>query len=136
ELILPVLTLRRGAPPLSTAGLSRWTLRPGSATLSTRFASITIEAESTGLLVIEEVHVRLVLREGRKVLSRVVAASYGFEEGTGIVRMQPAEGEARSRLKPSVVTLMLENLPKSAEIQVVLLDASLETELAKVTLPV
>lgn len=121
ELIIPVWTVRRSRPVSTAGGTVTWSLTPGSSSVSTRFLSVQLDGDVTGLFRIEPPRVRVEVREGKACLSRAVAASYGFEEATGSVKLElSAEGRT---LRPNTVTLMIETAPKSKKVDVVLLDA-------------
>jgi hypothetical protein len=134
ELIVPVWTVTRVRAARRVApGAVTWTVTPGSRSVSTRFVSVQVEGSGAGLFDVEPPRIRVEVREGRRVLSRPVAASYGFEEATGLVQM---ELDADHRvLRANTVTVMLEP-PKGRTVEVVLVDATTDRVLAKTALPV
>src|SRR5262249_53102954 len=99
--------------------------------VSTRFLSIQVEGQITGLFDVDAPRVRVEVREGKAGLSRPVAASYGFEEATASVKMELAQ-DGRS-FRPNTVTLMLDDLPKARKVDLPLLEASTDRFLATVT---
>ena len=134
ELIVPVWTVTRvRAARQVSPGAITWTLTPGSRSVSTRFVSVQLDGSGAGLFAIEPPRARLGVREGRSVLSRAVAASYGFEEATGLVQM--AVDTERRGLRSNTVTVMLDP-PKGKTVDIVLVEATTDRVLAKTTLPV
>ncbi len=135
ELIIPAWTVRRTRPLPTAGGTVTWSLTPGTSSLSTRFLSVQLDAEIAGLFRVEPPRVRVEVREAKGCLSRAVAASYGFDEATGSVKL--ALSTDGRRLRPNTVTLMVENAPKGKKVDVVLLDAVADRILATVSgLPV
>jgi hypothetical protein len=135
ELIIPVWTVRRSRPVSTAGGTVTWSLTPGSSSVSTRFLSVQLGGDIAGLFRVEPPRVRVEIREGKACLSRAVAASYGFEEATGSVKLELA-GDGRS-LRPNTITLMVESVPKGKKVDVVLLDTLADRILATVSgLPV
>lgn len=130
ELIIPVWTVRRARPSPASAGTIAWTLAPGSQSISTRFLSVQVEGQVTGLFQVEPPRVRVEVREGKTSLSRPVAASYGFEDATGSIRLELA-ADGRS-LRPNTITLMLQDVPKGRKVDVVLVDTVADRLLATV----
>jgi hypothetical protein len=134
ELIVPVWTVMRvRAVRTAAPGTITWTLTPGSRSVSTRFVSVQLEGSGAGLFDVEPPRVRLEVREGRRVLSRPVAAAYGFEETTGLVQMD-VDAERRG-LRPNTVTVMLDP-PKGKALDIVLVEATTDRILARTTVPV
>ena len=85
ELIIPVMVMSPNTqafagPPTGIA----WKLTPGSAKLSTRFFSVQIAGEVSGLFGVDPPKVRIEVRAGKKIVSNPVSASYGFEDATGV----------------------------------------------------
>lgn len=130
ELIVPVWTVRRTRSSSSAPSAVTWVLTPGSRSVSTRFLSVQIEGQVSGLFQVEPPRVRVEVREGKTALSRPVASAYGFEDATGSVKMELAT-EGRN-FRPNTVTLMLEETPKGRKVDVVLVDASTDRILATV----
>jgi hypothetical protein len=132
ELLVPVLVLTQSgetAKPQSTA--IAWNLSPGSRVVSTRFLSVQLTGRATGLFVDALPAVRLEARVARDVVSRTVASSYGFDEGTGFVAMAWHDEEHRE-LRPNTVTLMLDVPDATQELSIVLLNSETERSLATV----
>jgi hypothetical protein len=132
ELLLPVWTVSRRVTPAAAApGGVAWRLALGSAVVSTRFLSVQVDGDLTGLFGARPSLVRLEVREGKTVLSRPVASSYGFEEATGFVQMAIEDAEGRSTVRHNTVTLMLETLPGARQVEVVALDVATGQVLAR-----
>lgn len=130
ELIIPVLTMTpKAAKAKASATGFDWKLRPGTEKLTTRFFSVQISGEMTGLFEIEPPKVRVELRSKKKPVSKPVSASYGFEEATGDVTLNLSESDRR-KSEPNTVTVQVEDesLPKT--VSLVLLDATTGLELA------
>jgi hypothetical protein len=131
ELLIPVMILTPLAKPLE--GLSTaiaWRLEPGSQKLSTRFFSVQITGENTGLFDIITPKVRVELRAKGQVISRAVSASYGFEEATGDVILKNDEANKR-KIVPNTVTLMIIDEPDQKSVSLYLLDAATGFELSR-----
>jgi hypothetical protein len=131
ELLIPVMILTPSAKPLE--GLSTaiaWKLIPGSQKLSTRFFSVQITGENTGLLNIITPKVRVELRAKGRVISRAISASYGFEEATGDVALKNDEANNR-KIVPNTVTLMIIEEPDQKSVSLYLLDAATGFELSR-----
>jgi hypothetical protein len=116
---------------VATGGAIAWRLTPGSAVISARFLSVQIEGAVTGLFGAQAPLVRLEVREGKKVLSRPVASSYGFEDATGFVQMRIDEAGDKSVVRPNTVTLLLETTPAGKAVEVVAVDVATERVLAR-----
>ncbi len=131
EVIIPVVVMTPTAqvfngPPTGI----RWTLGTGSKKLSTRFYSVQVSGESTGLFGLEPPKVRVEVRAKRKCVSIPVSASYGFEEATGDVQLRPSPNGPK-QIEPDTVTLMVEvEAIGQKTVTVSLLDAASGTELA------
>ena len=111
ELIIPVMVMTPNAqafagPPTGIA----WKLRPGSAKLSTRFFSVQIAGEVTGLFDVEPPKVRVEVRANKKVVSSPVSASYGFEDATGEVKLKVLADDTK-QIEPNTVTVMITDVP-------------------------
>ncbi len=123
ELILPILVVRqkpRSPEPLTKA---QWRLTTGSKTISARFLSVQIDGEAKGLVEFSPPAVRLEVREGGECLSRPVASSYGFQEATSSAKLKMDQGNP-DRVRPNTVTLMLEKLPSSRQVDLYLIDVA------------
>jgi PglZ domain len=129
ELIIPVLTMTPTGQSLAgpPAGIE-WKLSPGSAKLSTRFLSVQITGLVTRLFDIEPPKVRIEVRAGKKVVSRPVSASYGFEDGTGEVKLKTALDDPKT-IEPNTVTLMIIEEFDQKTVGIHLIDASSGAEL-------
>ena len=125
ELVIPVLIVRAGAAPVSTAAAPvQWTLTLGSHTISTRFVSVTVKGRSTELLPIAPPTVRIEVRAGGQVISVPVSASYGFQESTRDVQLTVETGGLPQSIAKNTVTLMIGETPDVKEVTVHLLDAT------------
>lgn len=123
ELIVPVLVVKpeRHAPQ---RGSVEWVLALGSKVISSRFVSVQVTGAAGGLFQLRPTKVHVEVREGKTVVSRAVAASYGFEQASGSVTLEPA-GDGRS-FNPNTVTLMLDTVPKGGTVTVALVEAESE----------
>jgi hypothetical protein len=131
ELVVPVLTVRPAAAQAPTAaGRLRWTLTPGSRTISTRFLSVTVEGRSEELLPVEPPAIRVEVRAAGRPISVPVSASYGFQEATRDVQMALDADEPRA-IAGNTVTLMIAETPAVDEVTVHLLDATTGVTLAR-----
>jgi len=123
ELIVPVLVVKpeRHAPQRGTV---EWSLVLGSKVISSRFVSVQVSGTAGGLFQLRPTKVHVEVREGKTVLSRAVAASYGFEQASGSVTLEPA-ADHRS-FKPDTVTLLLDPAPKGNTVSIALVEAESE----------
>lgn len=131
ELIVPVVVMHSTAKPTGTTTGIQWTLKPGTAKLTTRFFSVQIagsQSESS-LFGFEPPKVRIELRANKKCVSMPVSASYGFEDATGEVKLKIAESDNK-RIEPNTVTVMLSEEIAQKTVGVYLLDAITGAELA------
>ncbi len=131
ELVIPVMVMTTTAQALSKppTGL-QWTLTTGSKKLSTRFFSVQVSGQSSGLFTIEPPRVRVEVRAKGKCVSVPVSASYGFEQATGDVQLRPAATDAR-QIEPDTVTLMVDvDEIGQKTVSISLLDATSGAELA------
>ncbi|MBI3732784.1 MAG: PglZ domain-containing protein [Chloroflexi bacterium] len=129
EIVIPVLTVAAGElAPVTGAPAFSWTLVPGAAKITTRFFSVTIQAEAQVMLA-SAPRVRLELRAGDQVISVPVAAAYGFQAATGDVALatDPADPQ---RIMPNSVTLQVTEVPQVAQVALYLLDSDTGTKLA------
>ena len=108
ELIIPVVVMTSTAAKLSgpPTGI-QWTLTAGSKKLSTRFFSVQVSGQSSGLFTVEPPKVRVEIRAKGKCVSVPISASYGFEQATGDVQLRASATDAR-QIEPDTVTLMVE----------------------------
>jgi hypothetical protein len=129
ELIIPVMVMMPSAQALSgpPTGIE-WRLAPGSAKLSTRFFSVQIAGEVTGLFGVEPPKVRIEVRAGKKVVSNPVSASYGFEDATGEVKLRVLVDDPK-KIEPNTVTVMITDVPEQKMVGIYLIDASSGAEL-------
>ena len=124
ELVIPVLTVRASAPQADVAGAQvKWKLTLGSAKITTRFVSVTVEGSGEGLLPVEPPTVRVEVRADGAPISAPVSASYGFSEATGDVKLERT-ADSDHQIAPATVTLMITQTPAVARVAVYLLDAS------------
>jgi hypothetical protein len=72
--------------------------------------------------------VRVELREGGKVISKPVSASYGFEDETGDVQMKLGEKDPLA-LEPNTVTMMIIEDPSQKKVRIHLTEAVTGVEL-------
>lgn len=130
ELLIPVCVFRRRVRAPEPTREIEWTLRLGSKKISTTYLSVQLEGKAIGLFELAPLTIRVEVRDGKKVLSKSVAASYGFEESTGFVRIEV--GEDPRTLRPDTVTLMLLGRPESKQVSVTLVDMATERVLASI----
>lgn len=132
ELVVPVLTVRPGRPSTRPSASVEWGIHLGTRSVSALAVTATITGQSTGLFGTDAPLVRVEVRDGRKVISRTLAASYGLEETTGLVQLRPLKGPEDQDLgvEANTVTLLLE-APKGEKVRLVLVDANTEKTLAK-----
>jgi hypothetical protein len=131
ELLVPVMTLTPSSKPQAGPPAEiEWTLVPGSQKLTTRFFSVQVTGENTGLFDIEPPKVRVELRAKGKTISRAVSASYGFEQATGDVALRNDETNTKS-IAANTITLMVIEEPEQKSVGLHLLDAATGAELAK-----
>jgi hypothetical protein len=131
ELIIPVMTLVGSVQAASTFSGINWTLLPGSTKLTTRFFSIQISGQQSGLFGSELPKVRIEVRANKKCVSVPVSASYGYEDSTGEIAVKFSEHDAK-KLESNTVTVMIAEDITQKTVSVVLLDASTGNELAKI----
>ncbi len=131
ELLIPVATLTAKAVSTAGGGSIAWKLLPGSKKISTRFFSVQVGGTAVGFLDIDPPKVRVEIRAKGKSVSVPVSASYGYEDATGDVQLQPSATDARS-VTPNTVTLMIPDEPAQKTVAVVLLDATTGAELAAI----
>lgn len=131
ELIIPVVVMSPTAQALSgpPTGI-QWTLTGGSKKLSTRFFSVQVSGQSSGLFGIEPPKVRVEIRAKGKCVSVPVSASYGFEQATGDVQLRASSTDGK-QIEPDTVTLMVDvDQVGQKTVSVSLLDATSGAELA------
>lgn len=132
ELIIPVLLLRpTGRPGERTSAGVQWDLTPGTDKLTTRFFSVQVEGTNTTLFDLVAPRIRIELRAKGKVVSRPVSASYGFDEGTGDVRLKMDEAEP-NKIALNTITLMVVDEIEQKTVALQLIDATSGAELARV----
>lgn len=130
EILVPVCAVRSMASDGRAVTESAWKLTLGSKVISAMFLSVQIEGKQSGSTLFESSPspIRVEVRDGRRAISRTVAASYGFEDATGFVLPQ-LEAD-KTTVRPNTVTLMLSESPKSDQVKVLLLDAGSDRVLA------
>ena len=131
ELIIPVMTLVGSAQGASLASGLTWTLLPGSTKLTTRFFSVQIGGQQTGLFGAEVPQVRIEIRANKKCVSTPISASYGYEDSTGEIALKISDKDSK-RIESNTVTVMISEEITQKTVSVVLLDASTGNELAKI----
>jgi len=135
EIIVPMVEIVPTASASSVAsGDIAWTLTLGSKKISTRFCTVQISGQSTGLFDAMSAlpRVRVEIKAGKDVLSTPIAASYGFSEATYDVQLASA-GEASQDPVSNTVTLMITQEPSQPTklVSIHLLDAVTGRELAR-----
>jgi hypothetical protein len=135
EIVVPTLsiTIRH---EIAFRAIWIWNLRPGSARITTRFFSVTVEGTASSMFDAVPPHVRVELRvDGSRVVSAPVSASYGYEESTGDIALQLKADSAAKGLaetQPNTIALMLTEEMASATVSLHLLDAATGVELTRV----
>jgi hypothetical protein len=131
ELIIPVVVMITTAQAMSKPPTGiQWKLTTGSKKLSTRFFSVQVSGQSSGLFSLEPPRVRVEVRAKGKCVSVPVSASYGFEQATGDVQLRASPTDAR-QIEPDTVTLMVDvDEIGQKTVSVSLLDATSGAELA------
>ena len=133
ELIIPVVTL---TPKQKIAGgitsEINWTLEPGSQKISTRFFSVTIKGDATGIFELVPPKVRVEVRVKKDCISQPATASYGFEEATGDIQLQPGTDNPRAIESNTVALIITQDQPAKTIASVHLLNAMTGTEFARI----
>ena len=135
EIAVPVLVIAPTAGAATPEGNAiAWTLTLGSKKISTRFCTVQISGQSTGLFDAMSAlpRVRVEVRAGNAVLSTSIGSTYGFSEATYDMQMQFAAEGSRD-LAPNTVTLMITQEPgqPGLPVSIRLLDAANGRELAR-----
>jgi hypothetical protein len=124
EQLIPVARLvRKAASPKSST--ARVVIGFAKSAITNRFFSITLTLESDEMFAPEKRQVRLEVLNGKDVIGHPAMASYGFEEGTREITLEPGQ--------PNSTTLMLtaSDFPSTVTLRVI--DSKNESILA--TLP-
>jgi len=134
ELIIPVVTLipKQKISVGITSEIS-WTMEPGSQKISTRFFSVTIKGDATGIFELVPPKVRVEVRVKKDCISQPATASYGFEEATGDVQLQKTADNPRAIESNTVVSIITQDQPAKTVASVHLLDAVSGAELARIS---
>ncbi|HEU4782647.1 MAG TPA: PglZ domain-containing protein [Ktedonobacterales bacterium] len=136
ELVVPAALLAPAASDSAMLGSQNiaWQLTPGSRKITSTFCSISITGQRVGLFSAAPPPTRVEIRAGGAPITRMVAATYGFSEATGEVRMVFAtDDDAMDKLRPNTVTLELTSRDRPSQaVTVHLLDALTNRELARV----
>lgn len=132
ELFIPVITLSpKALPQMGLTSDIQWSISPGSQKITTRFVSVQIKGSATSLFELVPPRVRVEVRQRREVISRLISASYGFEEATGEVQLSLAEDDPQN-IEPNTVALMItEAEPGKQTVSIHLSDATTGVELTK-----
>lgn len=131
EFVVPVLVLQPTSvgrvTPLNTI---EWKLATGTPKITTRFFSVTVQAQSTSLFEFDPPRIRIEVRSKGEVVAEPVSATYGLNEATHEIVLR-TQTEQRQLLDPNTVTLMITGTPaKTASVYV--LDAVTGRELQKI----
>ncbi|MEH1891216.1 MAG: PglZ domain-containing protein [Nostoc sp.] len=134
ELIIPVVTLipKQNISVGITSEIS-WTMEPGSQKISTRFFSVTIKGDATGIFELVPPKVRVEVRVKKDCISQPATASYGFEEATGDVQLQKTVDNPRAIESNTIALLITQDQPAKTVASVHLLDAVSGAELARIS---
>ena len=130
ELIVPLVVMQPVARVQPQPRGIQWTLKPGTAKLTTRFISVQVVGMQSRdvLFGFEPPTVRVEIRANRKCVSSPVSASYGFQDATGEVRLAISETDSR-RTEPNTITLMVSEDITQKTASLCLLDAATGAEL-------
>ena len=125
EQVIPALHLTRKALVADKGGSMRWTVRFPKKAITNRFFSITVTMESEEMFAPEPKAIRVELVSGKEIVGHAAMASYGFEESTREISMEPG--------KPNAVTMMLSGgtIPEHVDLRVI--DSKNENHLATLT---
>ncbi len=137
EIVIPIVTVSIGKtkPSLGLPPFT-WSMKPGSRKITTRFFTVTIEAQTnTPDLFSVLPHVRVEIRAGNQVISVPVSASYGFNEVTRDVTMKYDEANP-GHLAPNAVTLQIIDVPGVGSVALYLLDEAGASLCPEIKLPV
>jgi hypothetical protein len=131
EITIPVISIVAGKVKLTSGTpVFKWTLKPGSQKITTRFFTVSIEGIASDLFASPpRVHVEL--RAGNQVISAPISASYGFNDITREVSMVFDERNP-GHLTANAITLQITEIPHVESVKLFLLDelgTSLCTEL-------
>jgi len=132
ELIIPLITLSpKELPQASLTSDIHWSISPGTQKITTRFVSVQIKGTATSLFKLVPPRVRVEVKHKREVISRLISASYGFEEATGEVQLSLV-GDNLQNIEPNTVALMItEAEPTKQTVFIHLSDATTGVELIK-----
>lgn len=121
EMAIPVLTVTAGKAKsaLGTPAFA-WTVKPGSQKITTRFFTVTIDAQSADFFAVPP-RVHAELRASGQVISIPVAASYGFNEVTRDVNLIFDEATP-GKLLTNAITLQIPEIPAGDIATLYLLD--------------
>lgn len=133
ELIIPVVTLipKQNISVGITSEIS-WTMETGSQKISTRFFSVTIKGDATGIFELVPPKVRVEVRVKKDCISQPATASYGFEEATGDVQLQKTVDNPRAIESNTIALMITQDQPAKTVASVHLLDAVSGAELARI----
>lgn len=127
ELIVPVLQVSPGRPSTRPSGSVTWSLALSTRVISSWSFSVQVRGTVDGLFGAAAPLVRIEALDGRRVVSRAVAASYGFDDATGLVQLRTGEGGG---VDVNTTTLVLLEAPKAKTLRVVMYEADSEKVLA------
>lgn len=128
EVLVPVIEVEvpRATPPLHQG---RWHLRLRTPRITTRFLSVEVVGEAQGLFPLAASGVRVEVRDGKRVLSTPVSATYGLDEATGVLRLHVLENGRGT--EPDTVALHIHTEPTAPTVSIHLLDADSGQELGR-----
>ena len=131
ELIIPVVSMTPTAQKAVATSVITWKLSTGTPKLTTRFLSVQIDGNESGLFEGELPKVSVEIRVKRKFISWPVSTSYGFEDATGEVQLRTKEGDPRTIESNTVAVMVVEEISQET-VSVHLVDATTGTEMAKI----
>jgi len=121
EIAIPIITVSAGKTKVLGVPRFKWSAKPGSKKITTRFFTVTVEAQTNSpdlFAVPPRVHAEI--RVGEQVISMPVSASYGFNEVTRDVTMVYTDDS--TRLEPNAITLQITDIPQTDSVTLYLLD--------------
>lgn len=134
EVAVPLVEIvPTASAPTAAGGDIAWTLALGSKKISTRFCTVQISGQSTGLFaaISDLPRVRVEIMAGKDVLSTPIAASYGFSEATHDAQLVFAGEESRALATNTVTLMMTQELGKPVTlVSIHLFDATTGRQLA------
>lgn len=135
ELIVPVLTItpKQQAATPGPVGDIIWQLElGGSSRKITRFCSVQVTGQATGLFELDPPTVRVEVRTSAgEVISTPANAFYGYEEATGNTQLAVKDDDPRA-IAPNFIAVHITDTTPQKNVSLHLVDATSGVELARV----